>query len=39
MPSTGKAIQELKPDADAKGEAKRVATEADDDVRHASSES
>jgi hypothetical protein len=37
--SLGKAIQQLKPDADAKGEAKRATTEADEDVRRASSDS
>jgi hypothetical protein len=35
--SLGKAIQELKPEANAKEETKKATTEADDDVRHASS--
>jgi hypothetical protein len=35
--SLGKAIQELKPDADAKNEAKKAASQADNDVRDATS--
>jgi len=35
--SLGKAIQELKPDADAKNEAKKAASQADNDVREATS--
>lgn len=35
--SLGKAIQELKPDADAKNEAKKAATQADNDVKGSTS--
>jgi len=35
--SLGKAIQELKPDVDPKNEAKKAASQADNDVRDATS--
>ena len=35
--SLGEAIQELEPDTDAKNEAKKAASQADNDVRDASS--
>jgi hypothetical protein len=35
--SLGKAIQELKPDVDAKTEARKATTQADNDVKDASS--